>query len=140
MKVQSYLSFEGRCEEALAFYQKALGAEVLMKMRFKESPDPCPEGMIPPGSEQKIMHSSFRIGDTELMATDGNCSGKPSFEGISLALTPRDEAAAQKVFGALSEGGTVEMPLGKTFFSPAFGMVKDRFGVHWMVVVDGNGQ
>jgi PhnB protein len=135
MLVQPYLFFEGRTEEAVEFYRGALGAEVTMLMRYKESPEPPPPGMVPPGSENKVMHASFRIGETEVMASDGSCGGKPSFQGISLSLTVRDEAEADRVFGALAKGGQVQMPLAKTFFSPRFGMVADRFGVSWMVIV-----
>ena len=134
MQIQSYLFFEGRCEEALEFYRKALGAKTEMLMRYKEAPDAPPPGTLPPGSENKVMHASVRIGDTVIMASDGHCSGKPSFKGFSLALSARDEAEAKRFFGALSEGGKVMMPLGKTFFSPAFGMATDRFGVGWMVM------
>ena len=134
MQIQPYLFFEGRCEEALEFYRKALGAKTEMLMRYKEAPDAPPPGTLPPGSENKVMHASVRIGDTVIMASDGHCSGKPSFQGFSLALSARDEAEAKRFFGALSEGGKVMMPLGKTFFSPAFGMATDRFGVGWMVM------
>jgi PhnB protein len=133
MQVQSYLNFNGRCEEALEFYRRALGAEVTTLMRFKDSPDPS---MVSPGSENKVMHSSFRVGEAVLLASDGRCQGQTDFQGISLALTVRDEAEAQTRFGALSEGGQVQMPLTKTFFSPSFGMVADRFGVTWMVLVE----
>lgn len=105
-----------------------------MMMRFKESPEPCPEGMIPPGSENKIMHMSFYVGETMLMATDGNCAGKTGFQGISLALSVPTVAEANRLFSALSEEGQVQMPIGKTFFSPAFGMVADKFGVGWMIL------
>ena len=135
MQVQPYLFFDGRCEEAIEFYKGALGAEVEMLMRFQDSPDPPPPGMVPPGSENKVMHTCFRIGDTAVMASDGRCQGQPSFQGFSLSLTAADEAAADRLFAALAEGGQVQMPLGKTFFSPRFGMVADRFGVSWMVVV-----
>ena len=135
MQVQSYLFFDGRCEEALNFYRKAAGAEVEMMMRFKDSPEPCPEGMVPPGSESKVMHSSFRIGDTMVMASDGRCQGKPSFQGFSLSVSAANEAEADRLFAALGEGGQVQMPKSKTFFSPRFGMVADRFGVSWMVIV-----
>lgn len=136
MQIQPYLFFDGRAEEALEFYRAKLGAEVLMLMRFKESPEPMP-GQAPPGD--KVMHATFRIGETNVMASDGNCAGRPSFQGFSLALNAPDEAAAKRLFGALAEGGQVQMPLGKTFFSPAFGMVADRFGVSWMVVVQPQG-
>lgn len=136
MKVQPYLFFDGRCEEAIRFYQETLGAEVLMLMRFSESPDPLPPGMVPPGSEAKVMHCSFRIGETEVMASDGRCGGQPSFKGMSLSLAMPDAAEADRVFAALGESGRVEMPLGKTFFAPRFGMVADRFGVSWMVIAE----
>jgi PhnB protein len=136
MNVQPYLMFDGRCEEALEFYKKALGAEVEMMMRFGEMPGPCEPGMIPPGSENKIMHSSFRVGDATLMASDGNCKGQLKFgDGITLTLTVKDAADAQRRFAALADGGQVQMPLTKTFFSPSFGQVADRFGVSWMVYV-----
>ena len=135
MQVQSYLFFDGRCEEALEFYRKALGAELTMLMRYKDSPDPPPPGMVAPGSESKVMHASFRIGGSDVMASDGHCQGKPSFEGFSLSLTVPDEARADRCFAALADGGQVQMPLGKTFFSPRFGMVADRFGVSWMAYV-----
>jgi len=132
MQVQPYLSFEGRCEEAVEFYRKALGAEVTMLMRFKESPDP---GMCSPGSLDKVMHMSFRIGDATLMASDGRCTGQPNFQGISLSLTAPSDAEAERLFDSLADGGQVQMPLTKTFFSSRFGMVADRFGVPWMIVV-----
>jgi PhnB protein len=135
MNVQNYLNFEGQTEEALEFYKKALGAKVEALMRFNESPEPCPEGSMPPGNEKKVMHSTFKIGETTLMASDCFCSGKATFQGFSLALSAADEAEADKLFNALSDGGQVQMPLGKTFFSPRFGVVQDRFGVSWMVVV-----
>ena len=138
--IQPYLFFDGRCEEALEFYRKALGAKVEMLMRNRESPEPPPPGMLPPGSEGKVMHASLRIGDSVVMASDGHCRGKPSFQGFSLSVTARDEAEAKRFFAALSEGGSVTMPLGKTFFSPAFGMATDRFGVGWMVIVPGTMQ
>lgn len=134
MQVQPYLFFDGRCEEAVNFYREALGVEVTAMMRFKESPEPQP-GMIPPGSEEKIMHASFKIGETEVMASDGNCAGRPSFQGFSLTLTAPDEAKADQLFAALAKGGQVQMPMAKTFFAPRFGMVADRFGVSWMIIV-----
>jgi PhnB protein len=134
MKVQPYLFFDGRCEEALDFYKRALGAEVLMLMRFNEAPDPPPPDMIAPGSANKVMHASMRIGETEVMASDGHCKGQPVFQGVALSLSAASEAEADRLFNALSEGGQVQMPIGKTFFSPRFGMVADRFGVSWMVV------
>jgi len=135
MQIQPYLFFEGRCEEALEFYRTRLGAEVTMLMRYRESPEPPQPGMIPPGSENKVMHSSLRIGEAALMASDGRCNGQPGFQGFSLSLNAASEAEAERLFGALAEGGQVQMPLSKTFFSPCFGMVADRFGVSWMVIV-----
>jgi PhnB protein len=133
--IQAYLFFDGRCEEALAFYQRALGAELLMMMRFKESPEAPPPGAVPAGSENKVMHAALRIGDTTVMASDGRCQGKPSFQGFALSITVENEAQADRTFAALADGGQIGMPLGKTFFSPRFGMVTDRFGVSWMVLV-----
>lgn len=135
MPIQAYLFFEGRCEEAVEFYKKALGAEVTMLMRYKESPEPPPLGCIPPGSGEKVMHANLRIGDATVMASDGMCSGRPSFQGFSLSISAADAADADRLFTALAGGGSVSMPLGKTFFSPCFGMVTDRFGVSWMVIV-----
>ena len=135
MQVQPYLFFDGRCEEALDFYKKALGAKVEMLMRFKESPEGKDNPMCSPGSEEKIMHSCFKVGDTAVMASDGRCEGKPNFQGFALSLTVKTEAEADRYFAALSAGGQVQMPLEKTFYSPRFGMVADRFGVSWMVVV-----
>jgi PhnB protein len=135
MRIEPYLFLNGRCEEAVEFYKKALGAEVLMLMRFKESPEPPQPGMIPPGSENKIMHVSLRIGDATVMASDGRCGGQPSFQGFALSLTVPNEAKADRLFSALADGGQVQMPLAKTFFSPRFGMVADRFGVSWMIIV-----
>jgi len=135
MLVQAYLNFDGRCEEALNFYKKALGAEVTMLMRMNESPEPPKPGVVAPGSADKVLHAAFRIGETMLLASDCYCSGKPVFQGFSLTITARDEAEANRLFAALSDGGQVTAPLSKTFFSPRFGMVTDRFGVAWMVLV-----
>jgi PhnB protein len=136
--VQPYLFFNGRCEEAVEFYRKALGAEVLMTMRFKESPEPHPPGMVPPGFENKIMHTSFRVGETTVMASDGCSAAKSKFDGFSLAISVPTEAEADRVFAALSQDGEVRMPMTKTFWSPRFGMVADRFGIGWMVSVPGH--
>jgi PhnB protein len=130
--VQSYLFFNGRCEEALAFYEKAIGAQVQMKMRFSENPDPPEPGTIPPDHEDKIMHASFQVGDTVLMASDG-CGNEQGFGGFCLSLTVPNEEQAAQCFAALADGGSVTMPLGKTFWSPCFGIVQDRFGIGWMV-------
>ena len=135
MQVQPYLFFDGRCEEAIEFYKNTLGAEVTALMRFKDSPVPCESGNVPPGGGDKVMHSSFRIGETTVLASDGRCEGKPSFEGFSLTITTPDVAQAERLFAALTEGGQVQMPLTQTFFSPRFGMVADRFGVGWMIYV-----
>jgi PhnB protein len=132
MQIQPYIFFDGRCEEAAEFYRHALGAEVTALVRFKDSPDP---GMCPAEDGNKVMHMSLRIGETTLLASDGRCEGKPSFQGFSLSLTVAGEADAERLFGALAEGGQVQAPLAKTFFSPSFGMVADRFGVPWMIHV-----
>jgi PhnB protein len=132
MQVQPYLFFDGRCEEALEFYKRALGAEVQMLMRFKDNPEPQAN---PTGAGDKIMHTSFRIGDSTVMASDGRCQGQPSFQGFALSLTASNDAEAERLFAALEDGGQVQMPLAKTFFSSRFGMVADRFGVPWMIVV-----
>ena len=132
MATEPYLFFDGRCEEALNFYRQAIGAEVKAMIRFGENPD----GMQgPPGNEDKILHSLFTVGGSSIMASDGHCAGKPSFQGFGLALSAPDEAGAERHFNALADGGTVSQPLVKTFFSPKFGMVADRFGVMWMVLV-----
>lgn len=133
MKVEPYVFFGGRCEEAIAFYQQALGAEVTFQMRVSESPDPVPQGALPPGFENKIMHANLRIGDTSLMVSDGNQTQR-EFKGFTLSLGVADAAEAARAFNALAVGGKVTMPLGKTFWSPAFGMVEDQFGVGWMVI------
>jgi PhnB protein len=135
MQINSYLSFEGRCDEAIAFYRRALGAEVEMLMRFKDHPEPKPPQMLPEMND-KVMHASLRIGDTVIMASDGGCRGGGAFHGISLALSVPDLPEAERRFNALADGGQVQMPLAKTFFSPGFGMVADRFGVSWMVMVE----
>ena len=132
--VQPYLMFGGRCEEALNFYRTALGATVEMMMKFSDSPVPVPADKIPPGFEKKVMHSSFRIGETTLMASDG-CEVNNPFKGFSLALSVATEAESDRLFNALAEGGKVTMPLSKTFWSPRYGMVTDRFGIDWMVMV-----
>ncbi len=132
--VQPYLFFNGRCEEAVEFYRNVLGAEVEMTMRYKESPEPPPPGMVPDGWEDKIMHTSFKIGESVIMASDG-CSPEVGFQGFSLSLALPDEDAARRVFAALSEGGEVQMPLSETFWSSCFGMLTDRFGIGWMVTV-----
>ena len=132
--VQAYLCFEGKCEEALEFYKKALGAKVSMLMRFKDSPEPPKPGCTP-ADLNKVMHAQFLIGETVIMASDGRATGSPKFEGTSLALTVKTEAEADQAFNALANGGAIEMPLAKTFFSARFGVVVDKFGVCWMVLV-----
>ncbi|MBI2422543.1 MAG: VOC family protein [Candidatus Hydrogenedentes bacterium] len=135
MLIQPYVFFDGRCDEAIAFYTAALGAKVEMLLRFKDGPTPSDPNTIKPEMAEKVMHSSLRIGDSIILASDGQCIGKPEFEGFSLSLEVPDKAEADRVFNALADGGQVQMPLGETFFSPQFGMVKDRFGVVWMVIV-----
>ena len=131
-QVQPYLFFDGRCEEALQYYSKHLGAKVEVIMRYKDSPQPQPPGMNVPGD--KVMHAAFRVGETQLLACDGMASGRPRFEGISLALSARDDAEAKRFFNALADGGKVTQPLTPTFFASSFGMLVDRYGVHWMVL------
>ena len=128
-----YVFFDGRCEEAIKFYQRALGAKVLMLARFKDSPDPA---AIPPGGGKKVMHARLKIGANSVMVSDGRAGGKPRFEGFALTLSVNSTAQAKKFFTALSKGGKMEMPLAKTFFSPSFGMLIDRFGVMWMVITE----
>jgi PhnB protein len=134
--ITPYLFFGGRCEEALAFYGQALGAEVEMLMRFSESPEAPPPGMLQPGFEKKVMHASFRVRGIPLMASDG-CDDKSKAEGFRLALAVPSESEARRAFDALAAGGSVQMPLDKTFWSPCFGMLTDRFGIGWMVTVAG---
>ena len=133
MLVEPYLFFDGKCEEALEFYRRTIGAEVTALLRWKDSPDPQ---MAMPGAADKVMHARLRIGDTMVMASDGRCQGKPEFQGFALSLTAADIAEADRLFAALGDGGQVQMPLSETFFSPRFGMVADRFGVSWMVYVE----
>ena len=137
MTIKPYLFFDGRAEEAIGFYRKVLGAEVLMLMRFREAPEPPPSGAAAPGTADKVMHASLKIGDAEVMLSDGDCGGRPEFRGMALTLSAPDAAAAEKLFTALGEGGQVRMPFGPTFFSPGFGAVADRFGVGWMVIAEG---
>jgi PhnB protein len=133
MNVQPYLSFEGRCEEALDFYKSALGAKVDMMMRFKDAPADQ-QAMMTPGSENKVMHAAFHIGDTQVLASDGRCGGKANFQGITLTINAANNAEAEKLFGALGKGGQVQMALAETFFATRFGMLADKFGVSWMVL------
>ncbi|WP_027190946.1 VOC family protein [Fundidesulfovibrio putealis] len=132
MQVQPYLFFEGRCEEAIEFYRNTLGAEVTALFHYKDSPDP---NTIPPGSEDKVMHANLRVGDSVMMVSDGLCKGQPGFQGFSLSLSASSDAEAERLFTALGQGGQVQMPLGKTFFASSFGMLADRFGVSWMIIV-----
>lgn len=133
MQVQPYLFLDGRCEEALDFYRSAIGAEQVMLLRWKDCPEPNP-GMSMPAD--KVMHARMQVGDSTILMSDGRCSGQPNVQGFALSLTAKDETEARRLFDALGDGGQVQMPLGKTFFSPAFGMLADRFGVAWMVYVE----
>ena len=135
MQLQTYLFFDGCCEAAIEFYRKTVGAQLEMLLRYKESPAPPPPGMNP-GYSEKVMHSSFRIGDTTVLASD-DCMGHPVAQGFSLVITVDTPAQAEQQFAALAQGGTVAMPLTKTFWSPSYGMLVDRFGVHWMVMARG---
>ncbi|MBV1698650.1 MAG: VOC family protein [Hyphomicrobiales bacterium] len=131
MDIQPYLAFEGRCEEAIEFYKKAIGAKVDMLMRFRDAPD---QSIVTPGNKDKVMHAALRAGDTQLLMSDGRCTGNPNFSGIALALSTASDADAERMFNALAEGGTVNMALTKTFFASRFGMLADKFGVGWMVL------
>ncbi|WP_395738491.1 VOC family protein [Prosthecobacter sp.] len=135
--IQPYLFFGGRCEEALEFYKSAIGAETQMLMRYSDSPDPMPPGMLPTGYENKVMHASFKVGSSVILASDG-CGGEESkgFRAFSLSLALPDAAATDRVFSALAEGGSVNMPLGETFWSSRFGMLQDKFGMGWMITID----
>ncbi|MGV3740757.1 MAG: VOC family protein [Burkholderiaceae bacterium] len=135
--IQPYLMFGGRCQEALDFYARAVGAQVDMIMLFRDSPDPTPPGMLPPGFENKVMHSAFRIGGNTIMASDGCTEESTPFRGFSLSYTVQTEDDAHRIFNALAEGGQVQMALTKTFWSPCFGMLSDRFGIAWMIMVPG---
>jgi PhnB protein len=136
MQVQPYVIFEGRCEEALEFYTRAIGAKVEMMMRHKDSPEPPQPGTVPPGFENKVLHAAFQVGDSTILASDGRGTGAgPKFEGFALSLTVANDAEAKRLHAALSDGGQVIQPLIKTFFASSFGMVADRFGVTWMVYV-----
>jgi PhnB protein len=133
MHVEPYIFFDGRCEEAIEHYKKKLGATVENLLRFKDGPEPN-SGMMPPGSDNKIMHASFRIGDSRVNCSDGSCLGKPNFQGFSLVIETKTDAEAERVFDALADGGAVHQPLIQTFFSSRFGMLADSFGVQWMVM------
>ena len=133
MQVQPYLFFDGRCDEAIEFYKKTLGAEVGMLMRWKDNPD---KSMTTPANADKVMHASLKIGETRVMASDGRNTGNPKFEGFALSLNAKTEADADRLFNALSSGGKVTMPMSKTFFSPRFGMCADKFGMQGMIIVE----
>ena len=133
MQSHPYLTFEGRCEEAIDFYRRALGAEVTMMMRFKEAPD---QSQMQPNTGEKVMHAAFHVGTTQVLASDGHCAGKPSFQGFGLALNAKSDAEAEKLFTAVGKGGQVLQPLTKTFFASKFGMVSDKFGIMWMVMAE----
>ena len=132
MQVQPYLFFDGVCEQALEFYTRMLGAKVGMVMRYKDAPD---QSMVKPGSENKVMHAAVQIGNSTILASDGHCNGTPSFQGFSLSVDAANDAEAKRIFTGLAEGGKVQMPMDKTFFASSFGMVTDKFGVGWMVIV-----
>ena len=136
MQIQPYLFFDGRCEEAIEFYRKAIDAELVMRMRAGEAPEPHRPGPLPPGMEEKVLHAALRIGESVVLASDGPFQGSPAFQGFALSLYADDEDECRRWFAALSEGGEVKEPLTPTFFSPCFGMLVDRFGVMWMVLVD----
>jgi PhnB protein len=134
MQIQPYLFFDGRCEQAIAFYREAVGARLLMLMRYGEAPGgaaQCPDGSTPPAD--KVMHAAFQVGQSTVLASDGFSRGQPEFKGFSLSLGTADDAGAKRAFEALAAGGQVQVPLGPTFFASSFGMLVDRFGVQWMI-------
>jgi len=133
MQLQTYVFFNGRCDEAIEFYKKALGAKVNMLTRFNQNPEPMPNAN--PANAEKVMHANVTIGDSVLLMSDGQCQGAAKFEGFSLTVAVKTDDEAKRVFAALSDGGRVGMPLAKTFFSSSFGMLHDRFGINWMVIV-----
>ncbi|NJO32986.1 MAG: VOC family protein [Rhodospirillales bacterium] len=133
MKVQPYVFFDGKCEEALEFYKRAIGAKVNALMRFGEAPD---QSQIKPESKNKVMHSAFQVGETEILASDGYCLGAPAFQGFALTINAADNAEALRLFTGIAEGGKIQMPLEKTFFAASFGIAVDKFGVNWMVIAD----
>lgn len=139
MPIEPYIFFNGRCDEAIAFYEQAAGAQVEMLLRYDELPESCPEGPMPPDWKGKVMHASLNIHGARVMMSDGNTAEPLAFRGFALALTVADEATAGSVFTALAGGGHVVVPLGKTFWSPCFGMVTDRFGILWQVTIPGEG-
>lgn len=139
MRVEAYVNFGGRCQEAVEFYRKSLDAQVQMLMHFKDSPAPADPKMVPPGWENKVMHCSFRVGQSVINASDGESTEAPKFAGISLTLWVESKQEAERRFAALAEGGQVRMPLTQTFFSPSYGMLADRFGVNWMVITASDG-
>jgi PhnB protein len=135
MNVQPYVFFDGKCEEALEFYKSAIGAKVDMMMRYKEAPADQ-QAQMSPGSMNKVMHAAFKVGDTQILASDGECGGKPNFQGFSLTINAANDAEADKLFAALGKGGKVTMPMSETFFASRFGMLADKFGVNWMVLAE----
>ena len=135
MQIQPYLFFQGHCEEAVEYYKKHLGAKQGRLVRYQDSPEPPPPGMVPPGYENKVMYTEFQVGDTQVMACDDGTRTITGFQGFRLSLSVANEAEAKRVFAALANDGEVNMPLAKTFFSSCFGMLKDRFGVGWMIIV-----
>jgi len=134
MTIQPYLFFDGRCEEAIDFYRRTIDARVTQLMRFKDVPNACSPGTQ---QENKIMHASLQVRGATILASDGECQGKANFDGFGLSLQAPNDSEAERLFGALSDGGAVRMPMTKTFFASKFGMVKDRFGVTWMVLAGG---
>lgn len=136
MNVTPYLFFDGRCEDAIAFYRSVFGAELKMLMRFRESPDPIPEGMLPPGHEDKVMHAELRVGESVIMMSDGSRAEAPKFAGFSLAYSVPDVETAERLFATLAHDGEVQMPMAETFWSPRYGAVVDRFGVSWMIMAE----
>jgi PhnB protein len=135
MQVTPYLYFNGRCEEALSFYQQTIGARVECQMRFSDCPGELDPNMVPPGTEHRIMHAAFKLGETTIFAADGCASAEMKPAGFGLSLQTPDVAEAEQLFNALAWEGEVRMAMTKTFFSPSFGIVVDKFGVNWLIYV-----
>jgi len=136
MDVQTTLNFYGRTEEAVAFYGRAVDAETLFLLRFRDRPD---YAQSRPGLEDKIFHATLRLGATLVMASDCGCEHSPSeaaFAGFSLALRVETPEKAERFFNALSEGGQVQIPMRETFFATRYGIVVDRFGLSWKIMIE----
>lgn len=136
MHVQTTLNFFGRTEQALEFYCRAVDAEILFLLRFRQSPD---QSFARPGLENKIYHATFRVGSTVLMASDCGCTESPSgsvFAGFSLVLHAATREEAERFFARLCDDGHIEIPLTETCFATRYGIVVDQFGISWKIIVE----